>query len=235
MPASPASNCWSTCSARGPGPRLLDDGVRAGAPGEGGEGGGGVRGSQRNAKKVRINYLAESKKYRPRKIRTLLVGEAPPPSGRTYFYFPTPTRAMNNKRPIRKDTSLPSTIFWHYFGERPTSKERYIQLLNCLKNKGIFLVDIVDRPLRVRIRGKGIDPNALRIIKRAIPRLRTKLKRRKINVQDKDIVFLLPRCNYKKRLEEEFPRSSYFRWIEFRLSRGTDRIRCPGQRASRSG
>ena len=182
--------------------------------------------SIRSAKQAKIDYLAESEKYRPRKARTLLMGEAPPPSRRTYFYVPPKT--MNNRRPICKDTSLPSTIFWHYFGERPTSKERYIQLLNCLKRKGIFLVDIVDWPLRVRIRGKGVDPDALRIIKREIPKLRTKLKRRKINVQDKDIVFLLPRLRYKRELKEEFPCSSYIRWICFRMSRGADRIRCPG-------
>ena len=93
-----------------------------------------------------INYFEESEKFKPKEVKILLVGEAPPPSGKTYFYVPKP---MSNKRPIKDDRSLPATIFYHYFKERPETVERYIELLNKLKDMGIFLVDIIDEPIRI--------------------------------------------------------------------------------------
>ncbi len=39
-----------------------------------------------------IDYLALSQAYRPAMIRTLLVGESPPPSGTSYFYLPCSAR-----------------------------------------------------------------------------------------------------------------------------------------------
>jgi len=37
-----------------------------------------------------IDYFLESQKYRPKEIKMLLIGEAPPASGKTYFYVPKP-------------------------------------------------------------------------------------------------------------------------------------------------
>jgi len=93
-----------------------------------------------------IKYFQESEEYRPKEVKTLLVGEAPPPSGKTCFYVPKP---MSNKRLIKDDRSLPATIFYHYFRERSETVERYIELLNKLKDKGIFLMDIVDEPIKI--------------------------------------------------------------------------------------
>lgn len=86
-----------------------------------------------------INYFQESEKYRPDIIKNLLVGEAPPSSGKTYFYVP---KALSDDIPIRDHRTLPATIFYHYFQTRPISKNEYTDLLLLLKKKGIFLIDI---------------------------------------------------------------------------------------------
>ena len=89
-----------------------------------------------------IEYFNQSEKFRPIKINTLLVGEAPPPNGKSYFYVP--------KTGLREE-SLPATIFNHYFGEIPKTKERYKVLLEKLRDDlGIFLIDIYEKPIRIR-------------------------------------------------------------------------------------
>lgn len=57
---------------------------------------------------------------------------------------------MNNNKPIRQDTSLLATIFWHYFQRRPESNEEYMLLLENLKDMGIFLVDIYNETIKIR-------------------------------------------------------------------------------------
>ena len=86
-----------------------------------------------------IDYFLKSEKYRPKEIKILLIGEAPPASGKTYFYVPKP---MNTSIPIREDRSLPATIFHHYFQQRPADVETYIQLLERLREMHRFLIDI---------------------------------------------------------------------------------------------
>ena len=161
-----------------------------------------------------IDYLRESEKYRPETIKTLLVGEAPPPSEGSYFYVP---RAMSNNLPIRIDRSLPATIFFHYFQTRPVTKDEYIDLLLKLQQKGVFLIDIFDEPLRIRGKNGIIKENLDRIIDQ-IPKLRNKITSRNISIKDRDTIFLLPRSHYLKHLEREFPNATYVKWIDFRLS-----------------
>ena len=114
-----------------------------------------------------IDYFRESEKYRPEVIRTLLIGEAPPHLGRTYFYVP---QAMSVKRSIENDTSLPATIFNHYFQDRPTTEDEYRAYLLQLKEHGVFLIDICSEPIRVRGSIEGVG----RIIDE-IPKLKSKL------------------------------------------------------------
>jgi hypothetical protein len=157
-----------------------------------------------------INYFRESEKYRPKKIEKLLVGEAPPSSGKTYFYVP---KLMSENISIRKDRSLPTTIFYHYFQTRPTTVDKYIDLLLLLKKKGIFLVDICDDPIKVR----GNPEGKQRIIDE-IPNLRKKLISRKIKTADEEILFLLARTSYSNHIRTEFPNSKLKRWIDFRMN-----------------
>jgi hypothetical protein len=157
-----------------------------------------------------INYFKESEKYRPENIKTLLIGEAPPPSGQVYFYVP---KLMPISIPIRVDRNLAATIFNHYFARRPNSIDEYVHFLNQLKEMGIFLIDICDDAIKVRGSEKGLQ----RIIS-GIPNLRNKIVSRGIEIQDKDIIFLLARNIYKKQIRNEFPNSRLISWIDFRMS-----------------
>jgi len=163
---------------------------------------------------VSIDYFRESENYRPKVIRQLLIGEAPPPSKKAYFYVP-PERCKS-RLPIEKDRSLPATIFHHYFQRTRETKEEYQALLRRLQEIGVFLLDICDEPIKVRNCPDGVER-----IKKEIPKLRGKMAARGIDVADRDVVFLLPRMNYFKHLRRAFPDSKYIRWIDFRLSRRT--------------
>ena len=115
-----------------------------------------------------IDYLAQSEKYRPEVVETLLIGEAPPPNGKSYFYLPS---AVRNNVSIVRNRSLPATIFHHYFKKLPVDEGEYDELLLKLKKLRVFLVDILDEPIRVRASPEGVG----RIIQ-AIPKLRAELK-----------------------------------------------------------
>jgi uncharacterized short protein YbdD (DUF466 family) len=157
-----------------------------------------------------IDYLRESEKYRPETIKTLLVGEAPPFSGKTYFYVPC---ILPNAIPVENDRSLPATIFNHYFQERPRTTDQYVKFLLKLKEKRIFLIDICSEPIKVR----GC-PEGLARITAEIQELRQKIANRDIHVPDHDIVFLLARNNYVKHIRTQFPDSKRFTWKHFRMS-----------------
>lgn len=161
-----------------------------------------------------INYLEESEKFRPERIgleiKTLLIGEAPPPSEKKYFYLPRP---LSNKKTILMDRSLPVTIFYHYFQIRPYTIEEYAKLLLRLQKMGIFLIDICDNPIEVRNNPAGIQ----RIIS-DIPKLRNKLIARNIKIEENNMIFLLPRPDYLPEIKSEFPNSRYIKWKDFRMS-----------------
>jgi hypothetical protein len=139
-----------------------------------------------------------------------LVGESPPPSGKTYFYLP---QRASTATPIRQDRTLPASIFNHYFGKRPESEEEYIAFLIALKKYGIFLIDICDEPVRVRNNPEGVD----RIVYE-LSNLRAKMKKRHISVPDDQIIFLLARNNYLREIRTQFPAARHIRWIDFRMS-----------------
>lgn len=158
-----------------------------------------------------IDYIAESEKFRPATIEILLVAEAPPPDGKSYFYVP---KRLHNKRSVRDDRCLPATIFHHYFGRRPANEIEYRELLLRLKMCRIFLVDILDRPTRVRD-----NPEGLATVKAAIPRLRDNLRHRGFTIDEARMTFLLARNSYKKLLRDVFPRAKLVRWIDFRMNK----------------
>ena len=156
-----------------------------------------------------IDYLAQSENYRPDVIKTLLIGEAPPPSRKSYFYLPA---RIKRNVPIERNTSLPATIFYHYFKKLPKDEKEYHQLLINLQELGVFLVDIVDEPIKVRN-----SPEGLRRVITEIPNLRSKLMQRDIIVSESEITFLLARRNYQKCIRAEFPKATLIRWKDFRL------------------
>ena len=157
-----------------------------------------------------IDYLTEAERYRPPVIATLLIGEAPPPSGTNYFYVPS---KMALTKPIEQDSTLPATIFNHYFGVRPQSDEEYVVFLRTLRDNGVFLVDICDEPVRVRQSPEGIER-----IRSEIPKLASKLAEMGITVADDQMVFLLARKDYQADIRRAFSSAKRFSWKEFRMN-----------------
>jgi hypothetical protein len=156
-----------------------------------------------------IDYQAERQKYRPDNVSTLLIAEAPPPSGLTFFYVP---RELDLSIPIHLDRTLPATIFNHYFKRRPSDVGEYMIFLTELQNTGVFLIDIIDEPLRIR----GNPTNEEHLISR-IPFLRPKIKEMEIDLEENRWIFLLARNSYNRHIAEHFPHSKRIRWIDFRL------------------
>lgn len=157
-------------------------------------------------------YKEIAEEYKPIKVKTLLIGEAPPPNGTSYFYVP--------KVPVR-EISMPSTVFHHYFGKKPVTVVEYIYFLKLLKKHKIFLIDICDIPLRITNKAhKGwIDPEQLEILKSNIPKLKNKINLRKIIIPEEKIIFLPARNKYNRQIRENFPKSKIISWANFRRSR----------------
>lgn len=160
-----------------------------------------------------IDYELERNKYRPERVKTLLIGEAPPPSGKVFFYVP---KKMSLGRSIEDDTSLPATIFNHYFGRRPKDITEYKKFLNELKNMGVFLIDIIDEPIKIR----GIKQNENYLISK-LPELKIKINELNEEIPEKEWIFLLARSSYKRKLREHYPFAKKIRWKDFRLKNKT--------------
>jgi hypothetical protein len=163
-----------------------------------------------------LDYKILATKYKPEKVTTLLIAETPPPNGERYFYLP---RMLRNGGKIENDQSLPATIFHHYFGKRPSTEAEYEGLLFRLKEKDIFLIDLIDEPRRIRDRN-GIrqrNQENLAYLINQIPLLRKKIENLEIKIDDENIIFLLARNDYKRQLKEEFPCSQFYKWKEFRM------------------
>lgn len=162
-----------------------------------------------------MDYEKISKEYIPKPhIKTLLIGEAPPPNRRTYFYLKPDDYKPN--RAIEDDRSLPSTIFNHYFGRRPADSFEYEKFLKCLKKRGIFLIDIINEPLKIRAK-KGLIEENLEILLSPINLKKLQERIDKLTKNNSKVIFLLPRYNYLKRLKELFPNASFIGWKCFRL------------------
>lgn len=160
-----------------------------------------------------INYEKYANKYKPEKIVELLIGEAPPPNGKNYFYK-TPENYKPKDCQIEHDSSLPSTIFHHYFQKRPVDKIMYEECLNSLKKDGVFLIDIMNEPIQIRGKRENIkkliSTDNLKMLKMRIEEL----------VQiDTQVTFLLARTGYTRTLKQAFPNATFKSWKEFRLSK----------------
>lgn len=141
---------------------------------------------------------------RPKKIRTLIIAESPPLSGK-YFYLPKVNIGKN---------SLSSTIFLHFFDKVPKSIEEYFIYLKALQKKGVLLIDIVDYPINAR--------ENRNVVISEIPNLEKKLRRRKISIKENKIIFLLPSKAYRayrKHISKHFPEAQFSLWKDFRRRR----------------
>ena len=76
-----------------------------------------------------INYRDVAEEFKPDVIKNLIIGECPPSNGNSYFYIPAPVNYL---------TSMPGTIFAHYFQCIPTTENKYKEMLKVLKELGFF-------------------------------------------------------------------------------------------------
>jgi hypothetical protein len=160
--------------------------------------------------------------YKPKEIKILLIGEAPPPNGKSYFYK-VPEKYPTRKSSIEDDTSLPATIFNHYFGRRPLNEKEYEKFLCLLKQKGVFLIDIIHKPLEIQRKGKSLNIENIDILvsPQNLNDLIARIERLPITDETK-IIFLLARNIYKKRLKDYLKgklksEPDYRAWKEFRM------------------
>jgi hypothetical protein len=85
--------------------------------------------------RARRRRAAAAARFRPDRVVTLLVGEAPPSALDRYFYF--------------EDVEIHDSLFRHVaevvLGEKPTrDKAPY---LDALRDRGIFLIDLAEDPI----------------------------------------------------------------------------------------
>jgi len=161
------------------------------------------------------DYHLIAEPYEPTKIEYLLIGEAPPPSG-VYFYKPM---RLALGAIIEKDRTLPSTIFNHYFDKRPENDDEYLSFLYSLKNRGIFLVDIIDESIKVSDRSfpGWVNPENLEKVIDGISTLKDRLTQRGIEIQENRMIFLLARNHYERNIREAFPAACRMSWKDFRM------------------
>lgn len=170
-----------------------------------------------------MDYNKLADKYKPEKIKILLIGEAPPPNGKNYFYK-VPEKYPIRKSTIENDTSLPATIFNHYFGRRPIDEKEYEEFLGLLKEKGVFLIDIIHEPLEIRRKDKSLNIENIDILvsPKNLDNLITRIESLPIS-DEIEIIFLLARKNYKKRLKDYLKgkiksEPAYRAWKDFRMN-----------------
>lgn len=146
----------------------------------------------------RMDYNTIARKYKPVMIKILLIGEAPPPNQTNYFYK-VPDKYPTRKSTIENDSSLPATIFNHYFGRRPLNEKEYEKFLCLLKEKGVFLIDIIHKPLEIRRKDKSLNSENIDILvsPQNLNDLIARIEKLPITDETK-IIFLLARNNYKK-------------------------------------
>jgi hypothetical protein len=160
-----------------------------------------------------LDYKSLANKYKPDNIKVLLIGEAPPPNGETYFYLPV---QLNLNQTIENDRSMPATIFNHYCGRRPENKIEYEEFLNRLKLYGIFLIDIYEEHIRIRGRHGLIQEN-FEIVKANIASLPKRIKNISGVSGHTKLIFLMPRPNYNTTIIQYFINPIIKEWIEFRM------------------
>ncbi len=169
-----------------------------------------------------MDYEKIAQTYKPQTIKALLIGEAPPPNGKSYFYN-VPEKYPARKTSIENDTSIPATIFNHYFGRRPNDTTEYKQYLVSLKDKGVFLIDIINEPLEIRKKDNSLNNDNIDILvsQENLSNLISRINSLPITTNTK-IIFLLARKNYLKRLKDFIKNKlnsepTFITWKDFRI------------------
>jgi hypothetical protein len=144
-------------------------------------------------------------KYKPTRVRLLLVAEAPPSALDRYFYF----------EDVREQDSLFRYVARGILGVEPT-RETKRELLARLRDPGVFLIDLLvdpkaDQSLDDAVpdlvrRVKVLAPDKVIVIKAGVyDAVHLALRRAGIPVVDERIPF--PGSGQQRRFEEAFQRA----------------------------
>ena len=116
---------------------------------------------------ARQRRAAAADRYRPPQVELLLVAEAPPPSLERYFYF----------EDVKEHDSLFRYVVKGLF-EEPPSRSNKGDWLEKLKNRRVFLMDLVEdpmagQPLKDHVEGlieraRKLSPKRIVLIKAAV-------------------------------------------------------------------
>jgi hypothetical protein len=135
------------------------------------------------------HYEIMAQNYFPNEVNILLIGEAPPQNGSYFYKIPETYKPVGN---VANDSSLTATIFNHYFGTRPNDTEEYKQFLECLKERGVFLIDIINENLEIKKRGLPFNKDNIKklVSLENLGGLKSRIKI--LTSSDTKIIFLLP-------------------------------------------
>lgn len=104
------------------------------------------------AAEVRQRRAAAAERYRPDKVRLLLVAQAPPAADDRYFYFPGVSTQDSLFRSVARAV-LPNT--------EPT-RDNKVSLLAELRERGVFLIDLKPDP----VDGSPLSPHVPALLAR---------------------------------------------------------------------
>jgi hypothetical protein len=90
-------------------------------------------------RRARSRRTRWARAFRPEKVRTLLIAEAPPSALDRYFYFPS----------VSTHDSLFREVAYAITSVQPT-RENKRELLTMLQVKGLFMIDAVPEPVNGR-------------------------------------------------------------------------------------
>jgi len=120
--------------------------------------------SRAEQERARARRARAARRFKPEKVRLLLVAEAAPEALDRYFYFPD----------VRTQDSLFREVYRVITGREP-SRERKAEQLAELRDLGVYLIDLQsdpfdDRPLDVHVprlvaRCRRLDPERIALIK----------------------------------------------------------------------
>lgn len=160
----------------------------------------------------KTDYQALANQYKPGQVITLLISEAPPSDGESYFYKVPPNYKLDDKS-IENDDSLPAAIFSHYFQKQPKDTVEYEAYLQQLKQQGIFYIDLLEAPIDLSCNPDSI--NEL-VNKSTINDLKYRIAEHMQNEQN--IIFLFSRNGYEAELKKNFPLAQFFTWKDFKTT-----------------
>lgn len=99
-----------------------------------------------------------AQRFRPKRVRLLLVAEAPPAALHRYFYFPN----------VTEHDSLFRYVARLVLDAEPTRSGK-LELLDSLRDAGVFLIDVCEEPIADKSDLRQAVPDLVRRVKAIHP------------------------------------------------------------------